>query len=121
MVSRSGYVVSIAVGRLIVGRKWRGVREPPVSEGEGTYRTHDGRLPVELRHRQYAGLRGRVVLSAASWARPPQPRGSCTKSDVPNHLQWGQLSRRKEGHCSEHVSNRAQRAGIARLRRGSVV
>jgi hypothetical protein len=48
-------------------------------------------------------------LSAAALGKPPQPQRSCTESDVPGHHRWGQLSRKKEDHYVQQVSQCAQK------------
>jgi hypothetical protein len=69
-----------------------------------TYRTHDGCLPVKLSRSQH--LCPWRVLAATMSAKRPQARGSCTMSDVPGHLRWGQLSMKREGHYGCTVSQR---------------
>jgi hypothetical protein len=80
---------------------WRFALDRKTGKGI-TYRTHDGRLPVELLCR----------VSMLFWAITLlQPEGRCRLSyrnrvehHIPDHLRWDRPSRKKEGHCRLNVS-----------------
>jgi hypothetical protein len=61
-------------------------------------------VACQWNYRTVSRLLRRGFLIAAISAKAPQPRGSCTKGDVPDHLRWGQLSRRREGRYTYIVS-----------------
>jgi hypothetical protein len=72
-------------------------------------------VACQWNYRIVSGLSRRGFLVAASSSRPyrqrrPSRGGSCTKSDVPDHLRWGQLSRRREGRYGSTVSQMSQPA-----------
>lgn len=111
MVSRS--VADVSLTRSFEGM-WRGRKYVWTVSVRDTYRAHDGGLPVELSRSSV-----RAFCRIASSPRPKQRCRLSRKkqgrvSDVPDHLRWGQPSRKREGHYACRVSENCEKGGCLR-------